>query len=267
MKNSIDPSLDNEQVQKLQDKPKSMITVGKTQKPFLYFILKNAHTAGYSEVIILINEKDEFTQNYFTQNTIEGLNITFAVQKIPKERSKPLGTADALMQALDSNPGWLDKNFTVCNSDNIYSENVFKLLLRNPYPNSMIDYDRDSLRVEPSRVQAFSVITKNQNGFLTEIIEKPNEEQVAKAMDKNRRVGVSMNIFSLSAGQIYPYLNSCPIHTERNEKELPVAIKNMIKDHPEAIYAIPVSEEVPDLTYKEDIKIVEDQLIDQIDNY
>ena len=62
-----------------------------------------------------------------------------------------------------------------------------------------------------------------------------------------------MNIFKLSGSVIYPFLKDCPVHSERNEKELPNAILNMCNSIPKAMKGIPFSEHVPDLTSKEDI--------------
>ncbi len=121
----------------------------------------------------------------------------------------------------------------------------------------MIDYDRDALGVEPERVNAFAVIWKDREGFLTDIVEKPNAEEVEKARDSAGRVGVSMNIFRLDQDAILPELEACPLHPERQEKELPTAIKMMIAKHPRAVYTIPMAEEVPDLTSRGDISKVQ----------
>ena len=94
-------------------------------------------------------------------------------------------------------PDWSGQKFCVCNSDNLYSVNSLKLLLDDNHPAALIDYDRDALGVEPERVKAFAVIWKDKSSYLTDIVEKPNEQQVLKAMDVNKRIGVSMNIFSL----------------------------------------------------------------------
>ncbi len=65
-----------------------------------------------------------------------------------------------------------------------------------------------------------------------------------------------MNVFKFDGKMIYHYLKNCPAHLERNEKELPTALLNMIKDYPKTSLGIPFSEHVPDLTAKEDIKTV-----------
>ena len=62
-----------------------------------------------------------------------------------------------------------------------------------------------------------------------------------------------MNIFSLSYDKIFPILEKTPIHPQRNEKELPEAVKILANEIQESVYAYPLAEHVPDLTRKEDI--------------
>ena len=99
--------------------------------------------------------------------------------------------------------------------------------------------------------------TKNYQ--LTEIIEKPDQGQISEYKDEKNKIRISMNIFLFDGNIFFKYLEECPIHSERDEKELPSAIMNMISDN-HKIYGIPVSENVLDLTSKEDISKLEEQL-------
>ena len=47
-----------------------------------------------------------------------------------------------------------------------------------------------------------------------------------------------------------------PVHPERNDKELPTALLNMIHEYPKCVVVIPVAEHVIDLTSKDDIGVV-----------
>ena len=71
-----------------------------------------------------------------------------------------------------------------------------------------------------------------------------------------------MNAFKFDGSMMYPYLENCPIHPIRNEKELPTAFLNMLKDFPKKAVGIPFSEHVPDLTSKSDIAEVKRYLQD-----
>jgi len=267
MKNSAPGAdLDNNLEQEANLKPKAMLSIGQGGRPFLDYLLFNASQAGYKNVVIVINERDNFTVNYYEGQNMQGLNLSFAVQTIPQGREKPLGTADALLQGLLANKEWAGQKFTVCNSDNLYSVEVFKKLLQDNHLCALIDYDRDGLGVEQERVNAFSVIHKNGDGFLLDIVEKPDFKQVEEARSQAGRVGVSMNIFSMDYDTILPALINCPLHPVRLEKELPTAVRLMINKNPQAMFSLPVSEPVPDLTSKADIlkvqAFLEQQIID-----
>lgn len=244
-------------------KPKSMIRIGKDGRPFLDYLLMNAKKSGINDITIVISEKDNSIKEYYDsikdEIWLKEIKISYAYQKIPEGREKPLGTADALLEGLIARPEWNGEKFLMTNSDNLYSQNAMKILATSNFPNAMIDYDREGLKFEKSRVSSFAVTKKDDDNFLIDIIEKPNEEQVVNAKSKNGFVGVSMNIFMFSYDMILPYLKVTPF-SHRNEKELPTAIKMMINENPKSLYCYPLNEHVPDLTSKNDIKIVQDYL-------
>ena len=265
MKDSVEVNADvNPQlILDAQKKSKVMIGVGEQHRPFLDYLLYNAREAGYREVVIVAGENDKELRGYYGKsdsgNEFHGISISYAVQKIPKGRIKPLGTADALLQALRSRPDWRGKTFTVCNSDNLYSQKALRVLLEISHPCALIDYARDALQFEQSRIEQFAVIQKNKDGFLTRIIEKPTYQQLAAA-DTNGRVGVSMNIFRFSYDVVLPILERVPLHSVRQEKELPQAVMMMVTNDPTAMMTVPLSEYVPDLTYQHDISRVQEFL-------
>jgi glucose-1-phosphate thymidylyltransferase len=259
-------NIDDYLLKQSEIKTKSMLSIGKNERPFLDYLLYNAREAGYREILIVISENDNSVRNYYGEkpndNEFEGLNISYATQKIPAGRAKPLGTADALLQALRTKKEWKGSRFTVCNSDNLYSQNAFKLMLKNDHPNSMVDYNREALEFEISKIMRFGVTIKDSESYLLDLIEKPSNRDVERARDRNGLIGVSMNIFSLHYDFIMPFLEKIPLHPVRNEKELPVAISMIVKEIPRSLYCYPLSEHVIDLTSKEDIPEVRKYLAD-----
>ncbi len=245
-------------------KAKSMIGVGNGGRPFLDYLLYNAKKAGYGDILIVIGEKDDSIRDYYGKedrdNDFYGMRISYAVQRIPPGKEKPIGTADALYQGLNSRRDWRGTGFTVCNSDNLYSVNALKMMTRYEYKNAMIDYDREALRFEPSRIERFAVTAKDDDGFLIDIIEKPSASRIESMKGKNGFIGVSMNIFEFQYDMIHPFLEKVPFDPVRNEKELPTAVKMMVDAHPKSMFAYPLSEHVPDLTSKSDILPVKEYL-------
>ena len=86
-------------------------------------------------------------------------------------------------------------------------------------------------------------------------IEKPTPEQVQQNLDSSNKIRVSMNIFKFS-GEIFKFLENCPLNPIRKEKELPTAIMNMINESSSYMKGIAIAEHVPDLTSKSDIHTI-----------
>jgi len=252
--------IDEKLIKDADTKTKSMIGVGENYRPFLDYLLYNAKHSNYTDIVIVIGENDNSIKEYYgyndSDNNFYGMKISYAVQKIPPERNKPLGTADALLCGLLSKPEWKGKKFTVCNSDNLYSQKALKLMLESPYIGALVEYDREGFEFDKSRVENFAVVIKNEKNFLVDIIEKPSSKIIDDLMNKNGYVGVSMNLFSLTYDLILPILETVPLHPERNEKELPEAVKILANQIPNSVFVYSLKEHVPDLTNKSDIKQV-----------
>ena len=269
MKNSTvsDNQVDSKLIDDAKNKSKGMIRIGEDERPFLDYLLFNARSAGYQDTVIVISERDNSIKEHYRNNSIEGLNISYAVQSVPLGREKPLGTADALYQALKSKPNWKGASFTICNSDNLYSVNALKLMLESKHLNAMIDYERDGLEVEKERIEKFAVTKKDDEGFLLDIIEKPTDEEIKTVKGKNGFIGVSMNLFRFKYDMIFPFLETVPLHPVRQEKELPAAVKLMIAENPKSLFCHPLREHVPDLTSKSDILTVKKYLEKHYHNF
>jgi glucose-1-phosphate thymidylyltransferase/glucose-1-phosphate adenylyltransferase len=264
-------SLDSTLVQQANTLPKGMIGVGKDGRPFMDYLIYNAHRAGYTEVLILKNPKDTVTKPYYDALVAEGkawgISFKYATQQIAADREKPAGTADAIQQALEQTPEWKGARFTVCNSDNLYSVNVLTLLHENPVQNAVVSYESIALGVEPERVKAFSVVKADEEGYLIEIIEKPNDEQIESSRDAEGKVGVNMNVFHFNYDDILEYVTKEPFNPIRNERELPSAVMKMAKENVKKVITVSVAENVPDLTSKGDISIVQKYLVDEFGDF
>lgn len=262
----VDPKLHAES----ETRSKAMLSVGEGGRPFLDYLLSHARLAGYDDVVLVIGESDSITKKYYGEkdvdNDFEGVRISYGIQPIPDGRTKPLGTADAVLRGLAVKSEWITGSFTVCNSDNLYSIQALRLMNEIDSPFALVDYDRSGLIFDLARIREFAVVNKDHNGFLTDIIEKPTPEEVAMVTDVNGRVGVSMNIFRISASRFRPYLEAAPLHSIRQEKELPVAVRIYIADHPQSFRTIPLCEHVPDLTSREDIPVIRKYLREQYPN-
>ena len=256
MKKSIDSDIDDSKADEANKKSKSLITFG--DKPFIYFLLKNIVEAGFENVIMVVGKDfDDFKKQLDNLNFNNKLKIEYAIQKIPKDRVKPFGTADAVFQTMDQIEILKNSSFCVCNSDNLYSTNSLRTIRENAFENAVLAYDRDSLNFPKERVSSFSILMTDDNFNLLNFIEKPTQEQVDQNLDSNGKIRVSMNIFKFNGLQAFDFIKNCPINPIRNEKELPSAIVNMINENDLYMKGIPIAEHVPDLTSKADINIIQ----------
>ncbi|MFC5045371.1 sugar phosphate nucleotidyltransferase [Aquimarina hainanensis] len=259
-KPSSSKHLNQEEINQANERSKGLIGLGGEGRPLLDYLLFNAKKAGYKTVYLIISEKGALFKECYgpddTGNDFHGLTINYAVQYIEKGRIKPLGTADALYQAIEQYPELSTAYYTVCNSDNLYSVAALKALRETTAPNAFISYDRNALDFPKERIARFAVAKLDSQNFLLDIIEKPTEQDIENCKDQNGILRVSMNAFKFKGETLATPLKECPIHPERNEKELPTVFLNMLKTHPKTAIGIPFSEHVPDLTAKDDIHTV-----------
>ncbi len=270
-KESLLEGLSKDEITQANERNKTLIGVGPNGRPLLDYLLYNAKLAGYSNIYIVISEQgDLFKQFYGSEdrnNDFNKLNVSFVTQYIPKGRIKPFGTADALFQAVQQYPELNKQSYAVCNSDNLYSVEALSKLRENNCANAFISYDRDALKFPSEKIARFALARLDSSNNLIDIIEKPPIDDVENFRDSNGKLRVSMNAFKFNGETVYQYLKNCPVDAERNEKELPTALLNMLKDYPNSVLGIPFSEHVPDLTAKEDIAEVKEYLKIKFPNF
>lgn len=250
-------NLSEEEIAQANERSKGLIGVGPNGRPLLDYLLLNAKKAGYKNIYIIIGEQGDLFKEFYgsenSNNDFNGLTISFATQYIPEGRIKPFGTADALFQAIEQYPELNAQEYTVCNSDNLYSTEALYALRETSSPNAFISYNRDALEFPSERISRFAIAKLSENNQLLDILEKPTAEVLESYKDAEGKLRVSMNAFKFNGALLYPYLKNCPVHPERDEKELPTVLLNALKEHPDTTLGIPFSEHVPDLTAKEDI--------------
>ena len=255
MKKSVDQNLSPEKVAQANQLSKGLIELG--GKPFLSYLLDNILQAGFKNVYIITGENSQMFRRAFENNPeFVDLNIQFATQYIPEGREKPYGTADALYQCIEQYPNLKEDTFCVCNSDNLYSLNALKNLKNANSHQAILAYDIDHLKYPKERIARFAVMKFDDDYNLTTIVEKPEPDKIVDYTDAHQKIRVSMNIFLFDGKSFFKYLESCPAHPVRDEKELPTALMNMIEDNIK-VMGIPIAGHVPDLTSKNDIAILE----------
>jgi len=259
-----DTSLSEEEKKQANQRSKSLISIDANGRPLMDYLLYNAKKAGYKNIYIITGKENALFKTFYgkhdNNNDFHGLTVNFAVQEIPKNRVKPFGTADALYQAMEQYPKLQSNLFTVCNSDNLYSIKALELLrCKTNSRNALISYDRDALLFSSERISRFALMQFNKERDLIDIVEKPDLNLIDNFKGDDGKLRVSMNIFKFDGNLFFKYVKNCEVHPIRNEKELPAALMAMLKEHPNVVKGIPLSEHVPDLTSKEDITVLKER--------
>jgi len=261
MKLSVAKNIGSVATEQANNRTKGLIEIGENGKPLLYYLLRNAQDAGY-RTIYLITAADAsfFCSTILSLPNLNQLRFVFVTQHIPKGRIKPLGTADAVFQALEQYPELQTNNFSVCNSDNLYTVSAFRKLRSLEQGSGLIAYDSTSLNFSKEKIAGFALLIFNPDFYLENIIEKPATTDFKNAADNHESLYISMNAFTFDGNVFFSFLRDCPINLGRDEKELPTALLNMIQVYPTSVRGIPMQEHVPDLTTKDDLLLLEDYL-------
>ena len=232
-------------------RPKAMIRIGQNRKPLLQHLVERAKEEGLRDICIVVGEHDETTRPHFEALKLDGIELSFVVQTIPPGRTKPAGTAQAVQLALEAHPNWAGSSVTVANGDNLPPSGMFQAMLANRA--CLPAFDRDHLGLPADRVQAFAVISRNDQGGLARIDEKPDEPTIQSAIWLDGTVRVSMNYFRVPYCDLLEAVRTVPEHPMRKEKELPVALSNWSEGHPGDLQVLPMAGAFLDLTHPQDI--------------
>ena len=261
MKLSVAKNIGSVTTEQVNNRTKGLIGIGEDGKPLLYYLLRNAQEAGYKTIYLIIAADATFFRSTIRLlPNLDQLHFMFVTQHIPKGRTKPLGTADAVFQALEQFPVLQKDRFSVCNSDNLCSVNAFRRLRSIKQRSGLIAYDSNSLNFTTEKIAGFALLIFNADFYLENIIEKPATTDFNNAADNPESLYISMNAFTFDGNVFLSFLRNCPINLNRDEKELPTALLNMIQIYPTSVKGIPMQEHVPDLTTKKDLLLLENYL-------
>ncbi len=202
------------------ERPKPLVRIGPDGEPFLEFLLLRAERAGFTEATLVIAPEDEHTEAWATawNATPVGprLRLRIAVQWAP------LGTGDAVREALLQDPIHPGEAAVTCNGDNLPTVAALRRIRTAPFTPSFLAYDRDALGLPPERAQGFAVAHLRE-GRLQALVEKPDASQVEAARGADGAVRVSMNLFRFDPTSLLPELVALEPHPTRGERELPAA--------------------------------------------
>ncbi len=261
---------------------KQIESFGPAGETIMDYSIYDAIRAGYGKIVFIIRE--EFAENFKTifEPKLKGrIETAYVFQElsaftggrdIPAERSKPWGTAHAVMCAKDA----INEPFAVINADDFYGRDAFEKSYSflttacNDTTWSIIGYELLKTLSDHGTVNR-GVCQVDDQGNLAAIAERLNiSEQDGKIVcddgmepkELSLETSVSMNfwcfspaVFSYSEGLFNKFLDE-HINTPKSEFFIPIVADEYIREKAGVIRVIPTSALWFGVTYKQDAPIV-----------
>ena len=254
------------------------------------YSIYDAIRCGFDRVVFIIKEEnyDIFRQTV-GKRVEKQIETKYVFQKndnlpagvvIPADRTKPLGTAHAILCCKDVVKG----NFAIINADDFYGLDAYKVIgdfLKNN--NNEAEYAVAGYIVENTLTENGKVkrgVCAKDNGYLTKIIESSiGKEEDGKivatplsgepSFEVSNTDTVSMNMFGFTAKLFDHLVRRFEIFFENNKDNLntceyliPDVVSELIQEGEVKVKVIPTTARWQGITYKED----KQKLMDEIDS-
>ena len=212
-------------------------------RPFLDYLLSALADAGVSDVALVVApDHERLRRHYVDEAPPSRLRLAFIVQP------EAVGTANAIAA---TRPWMGDESFLAMNSDNLYPVRALRDLAALDQPGLPAFELADLIRsgnIPVERVRSFARIDVNEEGYLTEIVEKPADLDLAL---------ISMNCWRFDS-RIFEACRDVP-RSARGEFELPEAV-GLAVQRGVRFKAVPAKGPVLDLSRRADAADVERRL-------
>ncbi|MEK6914007.1 MAG: sugar phosphate nucleotidyltransferase [Nanoarchaeota archaeon] len=199
-------------------KIKQFAVVGDNGETLIEHSLKQALPAGFTKIIFIVGNKTEIPFKEKFGNNYKGIPICYARQFYDEsKRDKPWGTTDALCSAKI----FLDCPFVVCNGDDLYGENSFRILVEHLKKyNTCATLGFKLGTCIPEQGKTNRGIYQTEGSIITEIKENFEIEKSLLA-EKNLTENslCSMNIFALQPEVLIGLSNILQEFKEKNKED------------------------------------------------
>ena len=269
---------------------KQIQAFGPSGETIMDYSIYDAIRAGFKKVVFIIRENfaNDFKEIFEpklkgkikTDYVYQELNSFMEDRAVPSERTKPWGTAHAVLCA----KGTINEPFAVINADDFYGrdafEKAYKFLTTEVSPElySIIGYDLSKTLSEHGTVSR-GVCEVDENNFLISISERvkiyregskivyEENDQKTEVPDDSK---VSMNfwcfhqsMFSLTEEWFHEFVDK-NLGNPKAEFFIPIIGDHFVKSGKGKIKVIPTDAQWFGVTYKEDAPIVKEELEDLV---
>ena len=264
---------------------KQIEPVGPNNEIIADYSVYDAIKAGFKKVIFIIRKENlKYFQENITKKYQDKIEVLFAFQelenipqeiKLPKDRTKMLGTAHALYCAKDL----INGDFVLINSDDFYGFDSYKIAVdffkssNDKYEYVSINYPFKITESKNGAVKR-GVVVEN-NGYIEDILEseikKDNDKLIARSLtnDKTFEINedtlVSVNFFGIKK-TFLNYLDekfNTFIKKDiglNDEFLIPNVLKDGIKEKRFKIQSKTSKSNWMGITYKEDLPYLKDKI-------
>ncbi len=269
---------------------KQIDPVGSCGEAILDYSLYDAHEAGFETAVIIIKEaiREDFMNTVGKRLEKCPMEIRYAYQEldkipagcsIPEGRTKPWGTSHAVLCAKDAIDG---APFAVVNADDYYGKAAYKTIYQylvnakdsNPLDFCMVGYLLGNTVTENGSV-ARGVCTVNEEGYLTEVVERTRIEKYEGGIHFTTDDGatwedltadrlVSMNLWGFTPGVMeqleadFPWFFAelVPANPAKAEMFLPLNVSRMLKKGAATVKVLSTTDKWYGVTYAADKPVV-----------
>lgn len=250
-------------------KIKQFAQVGPDGETLIEYSLKQALPAGFTKIIFIVGSKTEKPFKEMFGNNYNGIPVFYALQTFNEtERDNPWGTVESVCCAREV----IDCPFVLCNGDDLYGEEPFRILLNHIRENktsATAGYKLKNVVPDEGKVNRgiFELNLDNTVKSLTEFFEITKQNINEKGLSEDSLC--SMNIFALHPEVVEKLDNILKIFKGKHEGErkieclLPNEIGNLIKSNELTIHLYPTESRWFGVTNPQD----EDKVREELKNY
>ncbi|MGY4884821.1 MAG: nucleotidyltransferase family protein [Nanobdellota archaeon] len=254
-------------------KIKQFARVGPEGETLIEYSLKQALNAGFTKIIFIVGNKTEEPFREMFGNNYKGIPIFYSLQTFDdNKRERPWGTVDALCSAREE----IDCPFVVCNGDDIYGEETFKILfnhLKDKKDSATVGYKLKNVVPDEGKVNRgiFEANQDNTVKSLNEVFEITQQNIEEKGLSDESLC--SMNVFALES-EVVKKLDKILKKFKKEHKEdrkieclLPNELGNLINSNELIIHLYPTNSRWFGVTNPQDEDKVKEELKKYLTNH
>lgn len=245
--------------------------IGIQNSYLLEFGIYDAIKAGFQKIIIIIRDNYKKYLMQLEKDLAEKIEIEIIIQKSDNlqiknqnsRREKPWGTAHAIWCCKDS----LKDPFVIINADDFYGYKSYKIIHENLTKEKkdcfLIGYNLRNTLSKNGKVNR-GICSFNSDFYLQDIHE---EIGITNCDNFKKDTIVSMNMWGFQLDFLNYLDKELELFLKENEESkseeffIPTVVNNAIKNHHYNFKILKTNERWFGMTYEEDIKIVEKEII------